>query len=148
MVGEYLFVQVGSTTGTGVDVGTGTGVDVGTGIGVDVGMGTGVDVGTGTGVDVGTGTGVDVGTGTGVDVGTGTGVDVGTGTGVDVGAVAVILAAIISWSIASKVARMSRSGVGVFGTTIFSELDFDSSGKETQPITDKLSVIAMKRFLI
>ena len=92
IVGEYLFVQVGSTTGTGVDVGTGTGVDV--------------------------------------------------------GAVAVILAAIISWSIASKVARMSRSGVGVFGTTIFSELDFDSSGKETQPITDKLSVIAMKRFLI
>ena len=100
IVGEYLFVQVGSTTGTGVDVGTGIGVDV------------------------------------------------GTGTGVDVGAVAVILAAIISWSIASRVARMSRSGVGVFGTTIFSELDFDSSGKETQPITDKLSVIAMKRFLI
>jgi len=89
-----------------------------------------------------------VGTGTGVNVGTGIGVDVGTGMGVDVGAVAVILAAIISWSIASKVARMSRSGVGVFGTTIFSELDFDSSGKETQPITDKLSVIAMKRFLI
>ena len=108
MVGEYLFVQVGSTTGTGVDVGTGTGVDVGTG----------------------------------------TGVDVGTGTGVDVGAVAVILAAIISWSIASKVARMSRSGVGVLGTTIFSEFDFDSSGKETQPITDKLRVIAMKKFLI
>ena len=100
IVGEYLLVQVGSTTGIGVDVGTGIGVDVGTGIGVDV------------------------------------------------GAVAVILAAIISWSIASKVARMSRSGVGVFGTTIFSELDFDSSGKETQPITDKLSVIAMKRFLI
>ena len=92
IVGEYLFVQVGSTTGIGVDVGTGPGVDV--------------------------------------------------------GAIAVILAAIISWSIASKVARMSRSGVGVFGTTIFSELDFDSSGKETQPITDKLSVIAMKRFLI
>jgi len=116
MVGEYLFVQVGSTTGTGVDVGTGIGVDVGTGIGVDVG--------------------------------TGTGVDVGTGTGVDVGAIAVILAAIISWSIASKVARMSRSGVGVLGTTIFSEFDFDSSGKETQPITDKLRVIAMKKFLI
>ena len=118
-------------------MGTGTGVDVGTGIGVDVGTGTGVDVGTGIGVDVGRGTKVDV-----------TGVSVGTGVGVDVGAVAVILAAIISWSIASKVARMSRSGVGVFGTTIFSELDFDSSGKETQPITDKLSVIAMKRFLI
>jgi len=129
MVGEYLLVQVGSTTGTGVDVGTGTGVDVGTGTGVDVGTGIGVDVGRGTKVDV-------------------TGVSVGTGVGVDVGAVAVILAAIISWSIASKVARMSRSGVGVFGTTIFSELDFDSSGKETQPITDKLSVIAMKRFLI
>ena len=129
MVGEYLFVQVGSTTGTGVDVGTGTGVDVGTWIVVDVGTGIGVDVGRGTKVDV-------------------TGVSVGTGVGVDVGAVAVILAAIISWSIASKVARMSRSGVGVFGTTIFSELDFDSSGKETQPITDKLSVIAMKRFLI
>ena len=80
IVGEYLFVQVGSTTGIGVDVGTGIGVDVGTGIGVDV------------------------------------------------GAVAVILAAIISWSIASKVARMSRSGVGGCGTTIFSELDFDSSG--------------------
>ena len=100
IVGEYLLVQVGSTTGIGVDVGTGIGVDVDTGMGVDVGD------------------------------------------------VAVILAAIISWSIASKVARMSRSGVGVFGTTIFSELDFDSSGKETQPITDKLSVIAMKRFLI
>ena len=92
IVGEYLFVQVGSTTGMGVDVGTGMGVDV--------------------------------------------------------GAVAVILAAIISWSIAFKVARMSRSGVGVFGTTIFSEFDFDSSGKETQPITDKLRVIAMKKFLI
>ena len=129
MVGEYLFVQVGSTTGTGVDVGTGTGVDVGTGIGVDVGTGIGVDVGRGTKVDV-------------------TGVSVGTGVGVDVGAVAVILAAIISWSIASKVARMSRSGVGVLGTTIFSEFDFDSSGKETQPITDKLRVIAMKIFLI
>ena len=108
IVGEYLLVQVGSTTGIGVDVGTGIGVDVGTGIGVDV----------------------------------------GTGIGVDVGAVAVILAAIISWSIASKVARMSRSGVGVLGTTIFSEFDFDSSGKETQPITDKLRVIAMKKFLI
>ena len=108
IVGEYLFVQVGSTTGIGVDVGRGIGVDVGRGIGVGVGRGIGVGV----------------------------------------GAVAVILAAIISWSIASKVARMSRSGVGVFGTTIFSELDFDSSGTETQPITDKLSVIAMKRFLI
>ena len=108
IVGEYLFVQVGSTTGIGVDVGRGIGVGVGRGIGVDV----------------------------------------GTGIGVDVGAVAVILAAIISWSIASKVARMSRSGVGVLGTTIFSEFDFDSSGKETQPITDKLRVIAMKKFLI
>ena len=100
IVGEYLFVQVGSTTGIGVDVGRGIGVGVGRGIGVGV------------------------------------------------GAVAVILAAIISWSIASKVARMSRSGVGVLGTTIFSEFDFDSSGKETQPITDKLRVIAMKKFLI
>ena len=124
IVGEYLFVQVGSTTGIGVGVGRGIGVDVGRGIGVGVGRGIGVDVGRGIGVGV------------------------GRGIGVGVGAVAVILAAIISWSIASKVARMSRSGVGVFGTTIFSELDFDSSGTETQPITDKLSVIAMKRFLI
>ena len=74
-----------------------------------------------------------------------------------VGAVAVLFLFVVmmlnvaqqknQWFLSSQTSRHIPIGV-IIGTIIFFELDFDSSGKETQLITDKLSVIAMKRFLI